>query len=120
VGAFDEYPPQIRSILEKVADAGYLDILLDESAGNRFVFTAMADSTDPTVREIGEQLRDGVLGLDQLARSDLYREVLNNGLENLSQLNPDQMATDLDAALADPTDTNRDDPGPDDTAADRR
>jgi hypothetical protein len=90
MGLFDEYPPQIRAILEKVADAGYREVLLDEDAGNRFVLTSMAASTDSTVREIGEQLHDGALDLEQVARSDFYRGVLDAGLENLSRLEPDQ------------------------------
>jgi hypothetical protein len=97
MGSFDEYPPAIRAILERVAEAGYREVLVDEAAGNRFVFTTMAASTDPTVREIGEQLRDGALDLDQLARSDFYRETLDAGLDNLSRLDPDQMTADLES-----------------------
>jgi len=88
MGTSDEYPPQIRAILERVADAG-----------NHFVVTSMAASTDPAVREIGEQFHDGASDLDQLARSDSYRQVLDAGLENLSRLEPDWMTADLDAAL---------------------
>ncbi|GAB1690834.1 hypothetical protein [Krasilnikovia sp. M28-CT-15] len=100
MGSFDEYPPHLRALLEKVAEAGYRDILLDEEAGNRFLYDTMASSSDPTLREIGEQLRDGALDMRQLAASDYYRETLNGGLANLATLDPEQMAEDLDRALA--------------------
>ncbi len=99
MGSFDEYPPNIRAILEKVADAGYRDILLDEEAGNRFLFDTLASSTDGTLREIGEQLRDGAMDMRQLATSEHYREALNGGIENLLQFDPERLAEDLDKAL---------------------
>ncbi len=121
MGSFDEYPPNIRAILEKVADAGYRDILLDEEAGNRFLFETLASSTDGTLREIGEQLRDGAIDMRQLAASDHYREALNGGIENLLRFDPEQLAADLDKALdeqRDAADANADPDTRDDESAD--
>ncbi|NJC69222.1 hypothetical protein HC031_05745 [Planosporangium thailandense] len=104
MGSFDEYPPNIRAILEKVADVGYRDILLDEEAGNRFLFETLATSNDATLREIGDQLRGGAIDLRQLAASDHYREALNGGGARLLEFDPEQLAEDLDRATGEPRD----------------
>ena len=83
-----------------MADAGYRDILLDEAAGNHFLAETLATSNDATLREIGEQLRDGTIDLRQLGASDCYRETLSGGFANLLQFDAEQLAEDLDTALS--------------------
>ncbi|GGN85983.1 hypothetical protein GCM10010112_67020 [Actinoplanes lobatus] len=101
MGSFDEYPPHLRDMLQKVADAGYRDILLDERAGNRFLFETLAGTSDPVLREMGEQLRDGAIDLKQVAASSFFRDALQQGLERLEDFDEERFAADVDRATGD-------------------
>lgn len=90
MGSFDEYPAQIRVILERAEDAGFRDILVDEQAGKRFLYEALSNSSDDTLREIGEQLRDGLIDTGQLAASSCYRGVLQRGIIDMSRFATEQ------------------------------
>lgn len=108
---FDEYPSQFRPLLEKLASAGYADILLDAEKGNQFLFDAMSRAEDATLREMGSQLRDGAVSFGQVAETPYYRDAIDHGLERLRGLDPERLETDLDAALAE-TDRQAEEPDP--------
>lgn len=97
--AFADYPPQLRSLLGKLTAAGYGDIFLDKQRGRHFAFEALANTTDPVVREIGQQLRDGTVSLQTLGSSEAYREVLERGIRVIGTLDPSDLEEELDQIL---------------------
>jgi hypothetical protein len=88
-----------RSALARLADAGYAGILSDPVAGDRYLFDTLAEAKEPHLREIGQQLRDGMFSLRDLAVSDMYRETLTQAVADLDRLDPEQLVVDLDQAL---------------------
>jgi len=116
VDGFAQYPPQLRSLLGKLARTELGALLLDETHGDRYVHQALAEADDPMLREIGTQLRDAAATPRQIAASPCYRQVLERGLANLERLDVDRIERDLDAAL----DTAADDPPRDDPQPDTR
>lgn len=105
MGSFDEYPQQIRIILERASNAGFRDMLLDEQAGNRFLYDTLASSSNDTLREIGEQLQNGLIDMEQLAASSCYREILQCGVREMSQFTPENMGIETEDKPADTPET---------------
>jgi hypothetical protein len=72
----------------------------------------LAESEDPMLREMGEQLRDGLVTPFQLMSIPEYWEALSPGYEALGSIDLDQVAGQVDAAGDAPRDDASAAPGP--------
>lgn len=101
-------PVTIEALLAKVENSRYRALLHDDQLRRRLVFKMLAESDDPILREMGEQLRDGLVTPSQLMSIPEYWEALSPGYEALGAIDLDQVADQVDAA---------DDAPPDDPSA---
>jgi hypothetical protein len=77
------------------------EVLRDDHRRRAAVYERMADSSDPLTREIGQQLRDGVLRPQDLLKDPEYRRFLDRGVERLHDLDLDELTRQAEAAAAD-------------------
>jgi hypothetical protein len=89
----------IRQLLDAIADTPLGAEMRDPQKARERIYRELAQEDDPLLREIGEQLRDGVLRPHQLLDIPAYRTVVEQRLELLRQrpVDPDAVR----AALAD-------------------
>ncbi|GAA3739524.1 hypothetical protein GCM10022225_23320 [Plantactinospora mayteni] len=85
----------LDQLLDAVARTSYGELLHDEQRRRHELFRMMADSQDPMLREMGEQLRDGLARPRDLLSVPGYAETLLNGCQRLGENGPD-----LDKVLA--------------------
>jgi hypothetical protein len=74
------------------------DVLRDDHRRRAAVYERMAASSDPLTREIGQQLRDGVLRPQDLLKDPEYRRFLDRGVERLRELDLDELTRQAEAA----------------------
>lgn len=101
------------------------DVLRDDQRRRAAVYERMATSSDPLTREIGQQLRDGVLRPQDLLKEPEYRRFLDRGVERLRELDLDELTRQAEAAAgeaAEPAepDEDRSAPPEDEPPADGR
>jgi hypothetical protein len=82
--------------------------LADPKGYRQRIYHELANHSDPLLREIGEQLCDGLVRPHQLLAIPAYAEVLDRGLENLRQLDLSAIRT----ALLDYLESRKRDGGP--------
>lgn len=110
---------RLEQILAKLEQTSYGELVRDDERRRHELYRMMADSTEPTVREMGQQLRDGLVTPTQLLTVPEYAEVLHQGYERLGEL-------DLDTIEEAVTEVHRseqeggDGPGPASRFGDRR
>lgn len=69
---------------------------LDDADGYRqHLYRDLARNDDPLLREIGEQLYDGLIRPRDLLTEPTYRDVVERGLERLRQADPETVRTEL-------------------------
>jgi hypothetical protein len=78
------------------------DVLRDDHRRRAAVYERMAASSDPLTREIGQQLRDGVLRPQDLLKDPEYRRFLDRCVERLRELDLDELTRQAEAAGAEP------------------
>jgi hypothetical protein len=113
-------PVTIEALLAKVENSRYRALLHDDQLRRRLVFKMLAESDDPLLREMGEQLRDGLVTPSQLMSIPEYWEALSRGYEALGSIDLDQVAEEVDAADDVPPDDPSPAPGPPPDHDDRR
>lgn len=79
-GGRDEPLPDLESLMALINRSDYRDAIADVQGRRQRVFQTLADSDDPMWREIGEQLRDGRMGIRDVMRVDAYWEKVQQGL----------------------------------------
>lgn len=84
---------KLTKLTELVARGPYADLLTDRHRCEAELARLMADSPDPMIREIGQQLGTGAASLTQLATAPAYQPVIRQGLDRLSEW-------DVDATIA--------------------
>lgn len=94
-------------------------VLRDDNRRRAAVYERMANSDDPLTREIGQQLRDGVLRPQDLLKDPTYRGFLDRGVERLATLDLDELTRQAEAAADDAAAPDERDPGEDRDAPDR-
>jgi hypothetical protein len=94
----DEKPARatLEDIFAKLEQTSYRELLHDHERRRHLLATLMADSTDPIMREMGEQLRDGSATPRQLLSVPDYLEVLNRGYDELAKIDLDEVAEWVD------------------------
>jgi hypothetical protein len=97
-------PVTIEALLAKVEDSRYRELLHDDQLRRRLVVKMLAESDDPMLREMGEQLRDGLVKPSQLMSIPEYWEALGRGYEALGRIDLDQVAEQVDATADAPSD----------------
>ncbi|WP_433379848.1 hypothetical protein ACQPZX_14215 [Actinoplanes sp. CA-142083] len=90
-------PVTIETLLAKVENSRYRGLLHDDQLRRRLVTKMLAESDDPILREMGEQLRDGLATPSQLMSIPEYWEALRPGYEALGSIDLDQVAEQVDA-----------------------
>ncbi len=105
-------PVTIEALLAKVENSRYRALLHDDQLRRRLVFKMLAESDDPMLREMGEQLRDGLVTPSQLMSIPEYWEALSRGYEALGRIDLDEVAEQVDAADDAPSDDPDATPGP--------
>jgi hypothetical protein len=95
-------PVTIEALLARVEDSRYRELLHDDKMRRRLVVQMLAESDDPILREMGEQLRDGLVTPAQLMSIPEYWEALRPGYEALGGIDLDQVAEQVDAPPDDP------------------
>lgn len=94
----DEEQPRatLEGILAKLGQTSYGELVHDEQRRRHLLATMMAESTDPVLREMGQQLRDGLVSPRQLVTVSDYWEALQRGFEKLAEVNLDEVAEQVD------------------------
>lgn len=94
----DERPAgvTVESLLAKFSQTSYGELLHDDQRRRHLLATMMAGSTNPIVKEIGEQLRDGVITPRQLLSVPEYWEELQHGYQGLAEVDLDEMDQQVD------------------------
>jgi hypothetical protein len=77
----------MREAVERLSRATADDREPDPDRTRRRLYDGLATSDEPILREIGEQLRDGVLATHRLLTIPAYREVMEKGLSVLQAAN---------------------------------
>jgi hypothetical protein len=88
----------IEALLAKVEQSPYRALLHDDQQRRHLLATMMAKSDDPILREMGEQLRDGLVTSMQLLSVPEYWDTLSHGYDRLGGIDLDQISEQLDAA----------------------
>jgi hypothetical protein len=81
-------PPDSRSIkdlLDALARTPFGAELREPERHRQRIYRELAEDDDPLLREIGEQLRDGVMRPHQLLDVPAYRAVVEQRLDELRQ-----------------------------------
>lgn len=89
--------PSADDVLDAVAQTSYGELLHDDQRRRHELYKLMADSTDPMVREMGEQLRDGLVTPLQLLSVPEYAEALMSGVQRLAEFDMKQVVEEMDA-----------------------
>jgi hypothetical protein len=91
-------PAALDQLLEAVARTSFGELLHDEQRRRHELFKMMADSPDPMLREMGEQLRDGLARPGDLLSVPSYAETLMNGCRQLAEsgLDLDEVMAEID------------------------
>lgn len=97
-------PVTIEGLLAKVENSRYRALLHDDQLRRRLVVKMLAESDDPLLREMGEQLRDGLVTPTQLMSIPEYWEKLRPGYEALGSIDLDRVADEVDATDRPPDD----------------
>jgi hypothetical protein len=100
-----------EDILAKVELTSYGDLLHDDQRRRHELYKMMADSADPMLREMGEQLRDGLLTPRQLLSVPEYWETLRRGYDSLEAVDLDAIADQIDEVYEREHDDHRSSPG---------
>ncbi|MEN3608612.1 hypothetical protein AAH979_03615 [Plantactinospora sp. ZYX-F-223] len=79
----------LDQLLDAAARTSYGELLHDEQRRRHELFRMMADSRDPMLREMGEQLRDGLARPRDLLSVPGYAEALRSGCQRLGENGPD-------------------------------
>lgn len=87
---------QPTDALSRILNSEIGAILSDPRESRRRVYAAMADHPDELIREIGEQLRDGVIQPAELTRAGAYRDVILRGIDALDALDVERIAEDVE------------------------
>lgn len=85
----------VEELLAEVERTSAGELLGDEERRRHLLAMMLAEHTDPIVREIGQQWRDGVATLRQLVSVPEYWETLRRGYDTLAEVDLDE-AADLD------------------------
>jgi hypothetical protein len=94
-------PVTIEALLAKVEGSRYRALLHDDQLRRRLLVRMLAESDDPMLREMGEQLRDGLATPAQLLSIPEYWEALRPGYEALGSIDLDEVAEQVDASADD-------------------
>jgi hypothetical protein len=86
----------IDELFAKLEQTSYGYLVHDQQRRRHLIATMMADSDDPIVREMGQQLRDGLVTPQQLLSVPEYLEKLESGYEKLAQIDLDELAEQVD------------------------
>ncbi|MEU7902983.1 hypothetical protein [Actinoplanes sp. NPDC049118] len=92
---------RLRDIVDALDGTPYGSVLRDERRRRQIVFEAMAGSTDPMTREVGEQLLSGATTPRELLQHGDYRQFLTDSLATAQNLDLDRLQSDIAAARAD-------------------
>lgn len=98
--------PDLETFMGLIERSPDYDQLTDPQYLERELFTRLADHADPLWREIGQQLRDGQMGVRRLAEVDAYWEHLQRELAGQED-NFRRAAAAAKAALEDVRDERR-------------
>jgi hypothetical protein len=80
---------RLEQILAKLEQTSYGELIRDDGRRRHELYRMMAGSAEPAVREMGQQLRDGLVTPTQLLTVPQYAEVLHRGYERLGELDID-------------------------------
>ena len=80
---------RLEQILAKLEQTSYGELIRDDGRRRRELYRMMAESAEPTVREMGQQLRDGLVTPTQLLTVPEYADVLHRGYERLGEIDLD-------------------------------
>ena len=105
-------PATIEALLAKVENSRYRALLHDDQLRRGLVVKMLTQSDDPMLREMGEQLRDGVVTASQLMSIPEYWEALRPGYEALGSIDFDQVVEQVDATDDVPPDDPDETPAP--------
>src|SRR5690606_25864834 len=72
--------PALDELRELLADSKYAAAATDPQRHHARLYKMLSEHKNPIWREIGEQLRDGKMRLDQVLGAEAYREVFFTGL----------------------------------------
>jgi len=87
----------IEGLFASLEQSPYRYLLHDPERRRRLLATIMAESSDSTVREMGEQLRDGQVSLAQLLTVPDYADALSRGADRLAEVDLDEVTEQVDA-----------------------
>jgi hypothetical protein len=79
----DEELPDIDTLASMIEHSSYSDQLSDPRQMQLLLFEKLAELDDPILREIGLQLRDGLMGLQAIVGVDAYWQHVTDGLAGL-------------------------------------
>lgn len=77
-------------------ELGYEGLLGDRTARRRLIFGFMAENGSGLSAQLAEQLRDGTISSAQALKDTDYARLINNGVENLKNIDPSQIRDQLD------------------------
>jgi hypothetical protein len=100
--------PSPAELLRRLNDLPVGQELRNTSRRRTVEYDRMAASSDPLIREIGEQLRDGTMRPIDIARSSHYRGVLDRGMRELQDTDPEQFRQALEAEVEKAEERERD------------
>jgi hypothetical protein len=104
---------RLRDIVDALDSTPYGDVLRDDHRRHQIVFEAMAGSSDPMTREVGEQLLSGAAAPRQLLQHADYRQFLADSLATARNLDFDLERLQSDIAATRAEDQLTGDPGQD-------
>src|SRR4051812_30678433 len=94
-----EDSPSTAELLRRLSQLPAGQRLRDTRRRREIEYDRMASSSDPLIREIGQQLRDGAMRPIDIARSPHYRAVLDSGMHTLRETDPEQFRESLQAEV---------------------
>jgi hypothetical protein len=87
---------RLAHIFDTLDQTSYRLLLHDDQHRRHLLAKLMADSNDPMLREMGQQLRDGSATLSQLLSVPAYWETLERGCDRLADIDLDNLAEQVD------------------------
>jgi hypothetical protein len=91
---------RLTDIVDALDSTPYGEVLRDDRRRHRIVFEAMAGSSDPMTREIGEQLLSGEVTPRELLQHAEYRRFLADSLTAARDFDLERLQADVTAARA--------------------
>jgi hypothetical protein len=90
----DDKPSRVTfaDIFAKLDQTSYRELLHDTEYRRFLLAKMMADSSDPMLREMGQQVRDGQATFRQLLSAPDYWEALQGGYQKLAEVELDDVS----------------------------